>query len=340
MPDLGQLEKVDLRSVWTDEAGDFTPWLASEENLDLLGDTIGIELELDSTEKSVGPFNADILCKDTIDDQWVLIENQLERTDHPHLGQLLTYAAGLNAVTIVWIARRFSDQHRSALDWLNDITEEGINFFGLEIELWKIGDSPPAPKFNTVSAPNDWSDKVSSATSDRELSEIKQLQLEYWTHFKEYLEEHNDTVTPRKPQPRHWSTFAIGRTNCRLSARMNTHADQVSVDLNLTDREEAKPLFHLLKEEQAAIEDEIGYELDWGLQPDNKRSLISLRWDDQDATDQSQWKEQFELLSEGLTRFYKAFYPRPQDLDPDDWESKGEAQRADLHEGKEEMQGV
>jgi len=109
MPDLGQLEKVDLRSVWNDEAGDFTPWLASEENLDLLGNTIGIELELDSTEKSVGPFNADILRKDTIDDQWVLVENQLERTDHPHLGQLLTYAAGLDTVTIVWIARRFSD---------------------------------------------------------------------------------------------------------------------------------------------------------------------------------------------------------------------------------------
>ena len=123
----------------------FYPWLAKEENLSLLGETIGIELELESQEKDVGPFRADILCKDTATDNWVLIENQLERTDHTHLGQLLTYAAGLNAVTIVWIAERFTAEHRAALDWLNEKTDEKINFFGLEIELWQIGDSPIAP---------------------------------------------------------------------------------------------------------------------------------------------------------------------------------------------------
>ena len=148
---LGRLQKVELREAWTTESGDFTPWLAKEENLSLLGETIGIELELESQEKDVGPFRADILCKDTATDNWVLIENQLERTDHTHLGQLLTYAAGLNAVTIVWIAERFTAEHRAALDWLNEKTDEKINFFGLEIELWQIGDSPIAPKFNIIS---------------------------------------------------------------------------------------------------------------------------------------------------------------------------------------------
>lgn len=127
MKPLGRLEKVDLRIVWTHEANHFTPWLAQENNLALLGDTIGLDLELSSREQSVGPYRADIVCKDTITDSWVLIENQLERTDHTHLGQLLTYAAGLDAVTIVWIAPRITDEHRAALDWLNEVTDERIN---------------------------------------------------------------------------------------------------------------------------------------------------------------------------------------------------------------------
>ncbi len=138
--EFGRLERVELRQVWPHEATAFTPWLAQPENLKLLGDKIGIDLELEAQEANVGPFRADILCKDTLTNQWVLIENQLERTDHTHLGQLLTYAAGLKAVTIVWIANRFTSEHRAALDWLNEITDSGFNFFGLEVELWRIGD--------------------------------------------------------------------------------------------------------------------------------------------------------------------------------------------------------
>src|SRR6187399_1351764 len=130
MRELGRLERVDLRNIWANEAMHFTPWLALENNLSLLGEAIGIDLELEATEKNVGPFNADILCKDTVNGNWVLIENQLERTDHKHLGQLITYASGLKAVTIVWIANPFAEAHRSALDWLNEITDEKFNFFG------------------------------------------------------------------------------------------------------------------------------------------------------------------------------------------------------------------
>lgn len=163
MKPLGKLERIDPRKVWTTEAQDFTPWLAQEENLSLLGEAIGIELEHEATEKSVGPFRADILCKDTVTGNWVLIENQLGRTDHDHLGKLLTYASGLNAVTIVWLAQPFTDEHRATLDWLNEITDDSFNFFGLEIEVWRIGDSAPAPKFNIVCKPNDWTSSVSKA---------------------------------------------------------------------------------------------------------------------------------------------------------------------------------
>ncbi len=160
---LGRLEKVDLRTAWKDEGLHFTPWLAKEENLQFLAETLGMHLELVKQEKEVGPFRADILCKNLEDDSWVLIENQLERTDHTHLGQILTYAAGLEAVTAIWIAERFTEEHRAALDWLNEHTDEKISFLGLEVELWRIGDSPVAPKFNIVAKPNDWTREVPPA---------------------------------------------------------------------------------------------------------------------------------------------------------------------------------
>ena len=207
---LGRLEKVELREIWTSEAVDFTPWLARPENLEVLASALGLELEVEAQEKEVGPFRADILCKDLDGDSWVLIENQLERTDHTHLGQLLTYAAGLQAVTIIWVAARFSEEHRASLDWLNEITDERFRFFGLEVELWKIGSSPAAPKFNVVSKPNDWTRSVSKAArriSDEPVSETKALQLKYWTALKEYLTECGSKLRSQKPHPQHWIPY-------------------------------------------------------------------------------------------------------------------------------------
>lgn len=158
---INRMTRVDTRIVWKNEAQHFTPWLA--DNLDLLGEVLHLELELEDQEKNVGVFRADILARDASSDSWVLIENQLERTDHTHLGQLITYASGLQAVTIVWIAAHFTEEHRAALDWLNEITEESVNFFGLEIELWSINDNI-APKFNIVCKPNSWKKKVITIT--------------------------------------------------------------------------------------------------------------------------------------------------------------------------------
>ena len=150
---FGQLKRVDIREIWVHEERDFTPWLAK--NLHFLGDAIGLELVLESEEVSVGSFRADILAKDAQTNNWVLIENQLERTDHSHLGQIITYASGLKAATVIWIAERFADEHIAALDWLNSITDDSVRFFGLQIELWTI-DTTMAPRFQVVSRPNSW----------------------------------------------------------------------------------------------------------------------------------------------------------------------------------------
>jgi hypothetical protein len=310
---LGRLEKVDLRAAWTSEWGDFTPWLAQEENLQLLGETIGIELELESQEKEVGPFRADILCRDTATDNWVVIENQLERTDHSHLGQLLTYAAGLSAVTIVWIAERFTEEHRAALDWLNERTDEKINLFGLEIELWRIGDSPHAPKFNIISQPNDWSRTVKEAASRSEVSAVKQLQLRFWTAYKEYMESRS-FIRCAKPAPQHWMNHSIGRSGVHLSSVASTwnsetkvYGPEIRVDVYLSGPN-AKLEFAALEQQRESIETALGFGLTWH-NPENKAACRIYTRRDADFTDEALWPEQFEWLRVRAEALHKTFGP-------------------------------
>lgn len=317
---LGKLEKVNLREVWKSEACDFTPWLAQEQNIALLGETIGIDLEVEALEKSVGPFRADILCKDTLTDHWVLVENQLEKTDHIHLGQLLTYAAGLNAVSIVWIADQFTDEHRAALDWLNEITNDRFNFFGLEVELWKIGDSPMAPKFNIASKPNDWTKTIGSATTRMQtenLSDIKKLQLEYWTSFREYVSQNSQSLNSQKPAPQHWTNFAIGRSHFNLSALVNTWEKKIGVILYLSGPD-AKPHYYLLDAEKEQIESEYGTQFEWRENPGKKDSGIWLRRD-MDPTNKTSWPEQHKWLLEQLEKFQQVFGPRIKQLNAEQY---------------------
>ena len=153
-PNLAKIERVDLREAWPNEAVDFTPWLA--ENIAVLGEALGMDLELQDTEAAVGGYSLDVLATDLNQNRPVIIENQLETTNHDHLGMLITYAAGYDANVVVWLTRDFRDEHRQALDWLNQRTGEETQFFGVVVELWRIGDSLPAPYFKAVATPNDW----------------------------------------------------------------------------------------------------------------------------------------------------------------------------------------
>jgi hypothetical protein len=312
---LGRLQKVDLREAWSSESSDFTPWLAQEENLNLLGNAIGIELELESQEKNVGPFRADILCKDTATDNWVLIENQLARTDHSHLGQLLTYAAGLNAVTIVWIAERFTEEHRATLDWLNERTDEKINLFGLEVELWRIGDSPIAPKFNIISQPNDWSRTVQQAAAvSGEVSAHKQLQLKFWTAFRQYMEAQKSFVRCQKPLPQHWSNFAIGRSGVHLTSIVSlwnsetgSKGPEIRAELYL-DGPSAKQDFAGLERQKENIEKALGFVLTWH-NPENKAMCRLYTRQNADFLNEALWPQQFEWLRQRLETMHKVFAP-------------------------------
>lgn len=280
-PGLGRLARVELRAAWVGESSDFTPWLAQADNIALLGEAIGIELEVESQEKGVGPFRADILCRDTINNHYVLIENQLERTDHVHLGQLLTYAAGLEAVTIVWVASRFTEEHRAALDWLNNATTSTFNFFGLEIELWKIGDSAMAPKFNVVSQPNDWSKAVREQAASGQataMSEFQRLHLEFWTQFRRYLEDRGSPIRTNRPSKDHWSNVAVGRSYFGLVPWNGMRDNRSGVYLQLTGPD-AKAHFSLIEDRfHSEVEGRLAPlgTLDWRLLPKAKESQIAL----------------------------------------------------------------
>lgn len=319
---LARLQRVDLRDIWKTEARDFTPWLAREENLGLLGDTIGLELGLEAQEKSVGPFRADILCKDMSNDSWVLIENQLALTDHRHLGQILTYAAGLKAVTIVWIAERFTDEHQATIEWLNDITQEEINFFGLEIELWQIADSPMAPKFNVVAKPNEWT-KAGGAKrrDDSDTSPRKILQKEFWTEFRKYVLSQKTFIKPTKPRPQHWMNIAIGRSKFHLSAIIMVKEEAITVDLWIKGPGRYAH-YKLLEDEKEQIESEIGEKLIWYELPDKKSSHIRLLHENIDPKKKTDWKSIQQELLQMLEAMYRTFSERVKKLDAGEYESE------------------
>jgi hypothetical protein len=306
---IGRLFKIDPRNLWAGESSHFTPWLAREENISLLSDTIGLELEVVSEERNVGPFRADILCRNTLDGSYVLIENQLERTDHTHLGQLLTYAAGLEAVTIIWIARVFTEEHRAALDWLNRMTNEDIRFFGIELEVYRIGESDPAPFFQLVSKPNDWTKAVQHTRKQEELSDAKALNLEYWSAMRKFFEQSGTRIKVQKPQAQHWMTFSIGRSDLNLATIASVRDRFIRVEFSLLG-DLAKERFYEMKNkfEQQSYQ-ELGENIVWDELVGKQMSRVYILIEAEVAS-RARWPEQFHWFLNQLESFDAFFRPR------------------------------
>ncbi|HMS50199.1 MAG TPA: DUF4268 domain-containing protein [Candidatus Saccharibacteria bacterium] len=269
--EMSRLTKLPLRTIWKHEALDFTQWLALPENLELLAETLGIGIINAQTEVPVGQFNLDILAEDDNGEK-VIIENQLETTDHDHLGKVITYASGLNAKTCVWIVARARQEHEQAINWLNENTTEDANFFLLEIEAWKIGDSAPAPRFNIVAKPNDWAKTVKQSGSGSKVSDLKLHQQAFWEKMREYGEQNSKHVRSwQKPLPQHWYNISIGTSKANLAASVNTRDKLVAIELYINND---KDLFHALFANKDKIESELGYELNWQELPGKKGSRI------------------------------------------------------------------
>lgn len=260
MVELGVLKSVDVRQVWKHEASDFSQWLAKEENIKLLGEAINLDLQVDGTEVYAGKFRIDILATDLNTDHKVIIENQLEPSNHDHLGKIITYAAALDAKYLIWIVKDVLQEHQKAIEWLNEYLDEEIRVFLLKIEVWQIGNSAYAPNFEIVSAKNDWAAAIKKSTSGGVVSETKLRQQQFWAELCEYIRNIDKNIRLQSPSPQHWLTFSLGNSIAHISTTINTKLNRFGVDFYISDD---KALRDYIKSVEVEVERDLHSKLDW-----------------------------------------------------------------------------
>jgi Domain of unknown function (DUF4268) len=342
-PSLGRLEKIDLSHYWKTDESDFTHWLAQSDNIRLLGEAIQIELEVVLDATQVEELQSDLLCRDLATDGWVLIGNQLKPTDESHLGRLLTYGSDIDVSAIVWISSQFLPEHRTALNWLNQITQS-VRFFGLEIELWRIGNTAMAAKFNLATAlqdknlpplqeslkpssPNlhpdqgqdpdpdqDLQDNVPEGFLEEEpieapLSDLQQQNLDFWSSLCNQLERRGSIIKPSSPEVGDRMSFAIGRAGFRLYAAIHRANASLQAGLHLFD-EDAQAHFGLLLERQDLVEAEVETSLIWDNRTDELNCSIYKTLLGVDLDEQSYWSEHIHWLCECLEQLHETFSER------------------------------
>jgi hypothetical protein len=300
---LGQIKKLDLRKVWQNEERDFSKWLSNKENLALLSAEIGVDIKLIETEAKVGSgnFEVDILAEEEGGGRKIIIENQLENTNHEHLGKLITYASGYDAGIIIWIFKDIREEHRQAIDWLNENSSESVAFFGIKLEVWQIDNSAPAPKFQIISKPNEWAKILKQGKGSDELTETKLKQLDFWTKFKAYAQERTK-ISLQTPRPQHWYDISLGSSDAHIGLLVNTRDEKLGCEIYISNN---KKLFEELKKNKNEIEKELGLKLDW-------RDLdiacrIIVYYDGFDINDGSKMVEYFDWLFKTALSFHKVF---------------------------------
>jgi hypothetical protein len=303
-PSLGRLSAVRPRDVWKHEALDFTPWLLS--NGDVLSDLLSMDLVLEAAEHAVGGFSLDLIGRDESTGQVVIVENQLEESDHTHLGQILTYAAGTDPTTIVWIATRFRPEHRAALDWLNERTNENTRFFGVEIEVVRIGDSAPAPAFKLVAQPNDWGKQVKAAAQQVGMTERTQLYWDFWTRFTDHVRAKHPTWTRATTTKSSWLGMSAGVSNVNWIFTFNSKGLGVQLEFVASDPELNMARFRAVEEHRAEVEAAFGAPLSWEPMEGYKATRVATYGELAEVTQTERWGEWIDWLIGTGERFRAA----------------------------------
>lgn len=268
---LGKLEEVDIRELWKHEQYDFSEWLSKEENIELLNDEIGLTLTDIQKEVFVGTYRCDLVAKDETTGIKVIIENQLEATNHDHLGKIITYASGLDANVVIWIVKEAREEHRSAIEWLNNKTTNELSFFLMEIRAYKIGDSLPAPKFVVVEKPNDFVKTVNTGVDSGELSKAQAERLIFWNRFNEVLISRNKPFNVRKATTDHWYSIALGTSEVHIEVTLVNKTNSIGIEIYINDNKE---LFDRLYSASKEIQNELGFSMDWQRLDNKKASRI------------------------------------------------------------------
>lgn len=301
---LGKFKEVDIRDVWAHEQYDFSKWLSNEDNLKELGDTIGLSLIDPETEKLVGNYRCDIICKDELTDKTVLIENQLEPTNHDHLGKIITYASGLDATVVIWIVSHAREEHASAIEWLNKHTDDNLSFFLIEVHTYTIGDSTPAPMFKIIEQPNDFVKSIKAISNSQELNESQRRRLEFWNMFNDVLEQRGMPFNKRKATTDHWYHIAVGSSQCHLAIDLVNREHRIRIALWIRDN---KDLFDSLLENKEQIEASIGTALDWDRLDDKKACCICTNIYNLDFNQQDNYPELMNECIDWILKFRSTF---------------------------------
>jgi Domain of unknown function (DUF4268) len=307
-PNLARLDPLDPRSVWPHEAHDFTPWLLA--NADTLGEVLGLDIELTANEHPVGGFALDLIGHDLTNDCVLIVENQLTTTDHSHLGQILTYAAGTEGETVVWMATDFREEHRQALDWLNGLAEGRARFFGIEIGAVRIGESLPAPLFKLRAQPNDWAAQISVAAKGATQAGGKgALYLKFWERFLERIHrEHPTWTSATKPGTANWFAmpcpfkggpyFSVGLpSGGRLRTELYLDYEQGS--------DAVEYLYSFLYDRRDEIEAIYGAPLDWEPLPKSRASRIAA-YAEGDVSNTDEYGDYIDWFFDSLGRLREA----------------------------------
>lgn len=268
---IGKLEEVDIRELWKHEQYDFSEWLSKKENIENLNDILGLTLVDISKETYVGSYRCDLFAKDETTGIKVIIENQLEMSNHDHLGKIITYASGLDAKVVVWIVKEAREEHRSAIEWLNNNTNSNINFFLIEIHAYKIGNSDNAPMFQVIEQPNDFIKNNKSINSNDTMNKSQSQRLEFWNQFNNVLVERGKPFNVRKATTDHWYNVAIGTSDAHIDITLVNKDSVIGVELYITDNKE---FFDKLYQRKDEIENDLGFKLDWRRLNNSKASRI------------------------------------------------------------------
>ena len=298
---LAKLQKIDLRDIWSIEP-DFTNWLAQKENLDLLSEEIGVDIKLIKTEANVGLFKVDILGEEESSGRKIIIENQLEDTNHDHLGKIITYASGYDAEIIIWVVRDVREEHQRAIEWLNEHTDEKTGYFLIKIELWQIEGSNPAPKFDVLVSPNEWAKAIKASPAGGELSDTKLQQLDFWTKFKGSVRAKDTNIRLQTPRPQHWYDVSMGSSEAHVALTINSRENLLGCEIYISKNKE---LFNFLQERKEEIEKEIGEQAEWVNAAVASRIKIKKRVSD--VFSQSEAENYFAWLYERTVLFQKVF---------------------------------
>ncbi|MBR0413589.1 MAG: DUF4268 domain-containing protein [Clostridia bacterium] len=301
---LGKFKEIDIRDVWAHEQYDFSKWLANEDNLKELGDTIGLSLMEPETEKLVGNYRCDIICKDELTDKTVLIENQLEPTNHDHLGKIITYASGLDATVVIWIVAQAREEHASAIEWLNKHTDDELSFFLIEVHTYKIGDSTPAPMFKIIEQPNDFVKSIKAISNSQELNESQKRRLEFWNMFNDILEDRGKPFNKRKATTYHSYNVAIGSSQCYISIELINSKHKISISLWIKDN---KALFDSMFSKKEEIESALETNINWYRIDNKKASCICLDIPNLNFDDQSNYPQLMNESIDWVVKFRSVF---------------------------------